>query len=147
MLGQIASNFTGNSQMCIIMALEKSINHLISRLCHENENFKTKLELAYENIIEPLKVPKNIRLYIVFDSWWFSADLFNKCLNLGYNIVCQIKSDKKVRIVNGNLKFLNSGKEKFLACKLLRLGLRSCADADRGEIPHVERFIRRWFKH
>jgi SRSO17 transposase len=67
---------------------------------NENENFKTKLELAYENIIEPLKVPKNIRLYIVFDSWWFSADLFNKCLNLGYNIVCQIKSDKKVRINN-----------------------------------------------
>ena len=67
---------------------------------HENENFKTKLELAYEDIIEPLKVPKNIRLYIVFDSWWFSADLFNKCLNLGHNIVCQIKSDKKVGINN-----------------------------------------------
>lgn len=67
---------------------------------NENENFKTKLELAYEDIIEPLKVPKNIRLYIVFDSWWFSADLFNKCLNLGHNIVCQIKSDKKVGINN-----------------------------------------------
>jgi DDE superfamily endonuclease len=67
---------------------------------HENENFKTKLELAYEDIIEPLKIPKNIHLYIVFDSWWFSADLFNKCLNLGHNIVCQIKSDKKVGINN-----------------------------------------------
>ncbi|MDD2835145.1 MAG: IS701 family transposase [Methanothrix sp.] len=67
---------------------------------HENENFKTKLELAYEDIIEPLKVPKDIPLYIVFDSWWFSADLFNKCLNLGHNIVCQIKSDKKVGINN-----------------------------------------------
>jgi hypothetical protein len=66
----------------------------------ENENFKTKLEIAYEDIIEPLKVPKNIRLYIVFDSWWFSADLFNKCLNLGHDIVCQIKSDKKVGINN-----------------------------------------------
>jgi hypothetical protein len=67
---------------------------------HENENFKTKLELAYEDIIEPLKVPKDIHLYIVFDSWWFSTDLFNKCLNLGHNIVCQIKSDKKVGINN-----------------------------------------------
>jgi hypothetical protein len=64
----------------------------------ENENFKTKLEIAYEHIIEPLNVPKNIHLYIVFDSWWFSADLFNKCLKLGHNIVCQIKSDKKVGI-------------------------------------------------
>jgi len=67
---------------------------------HENENFKTKLELAYEDIIEPLKVPKDIHLYIVFDSWWFSADLFNKCLTLGHNIICQIKSDKKVGINN-----------------------------------------------
>ena len=67
---------------------------------NENENFKTKLELAYEDIIKPLKVPKEIRLYIVFDSWWFSADLFNECLNLGHNIVCQIKSDKKVGINN-----------------------------------------------
>ena len=64
----------------------------------ENENFKTKLEIAYEHIIEPLNIPKNIHLYIVFDSWWFSADLFNKCLKLGHNIVCQIKSDKKVGI-------------------------------------------------
>jgi SRSO17 transposase len=66
----------------------------------ENDNFKTKLEIAYEDIIEPLKIPKGINLYIVFDSWWFSADLFIKCLNLGHNIVCQIKSDKKVGINN-----------------------------------------------
>jgi hypothetical protein len=64
----------------------------------ENENFKTKLEIAYDDIIEPLRVPKNIPLYVVFDSWWFSADLLNKCLKLGHNIVCQIKSDKKVGI-------------------------------------------------
>jgi len=65
---------------------------------NENEDFKTKLEIAYEDIIEPLKVPKNVRLYIVFDSWWFSADLFNKCLKLGHSLVCQIKSDKIVGI-------------------------------------------------
>jgi len=64
----------------------------------ENENFRTKIEIAFEDIIEPLKVPKNIVLYIVFDSWWYSSDLLNKCLKLGYNIVCQIKSDKKVGI-------------------------------------------------
>ncbi len=31
-------------------------------------------------------------------SRWFSSDLFSKCLKLGHNIVCQIKSDKKVGI-------------------------------------------------
>ncbi|MHC1687180.1 MAG: IS701 family transposase [Methanothrix sp.] len=64
----------------------------------ENENFKTKMEIAFEEIIKPLVVPKSINLFIVFDSWWFSSDLFSKCLNLGHNIVCQIKSDKKVGI-------------------------------------------------
>jgi hypothetical protein len=64
----------------------------------ENENFKTKMEIAFEEIIKPLIIPKSISLFIVFDSCWFSSDLFSKCLNLGHNIVCQIKSDKKVGI-------------------------------------------------
>lgn len=64
----------------------------------ENENFQTKMEIAFEEIIKPLVIPKSINLFIVFDSWWFSSDLFSKCLNLGHNIVCQIKSDKKVGI-------------------------------------------------
>ncbi|NQE05439.1 hypothetical protein C5S32_06175 [ANME-1 cluster archaeon GoMg1] len=33
---------------------------------------------------------------IVFDSWWFSADLINKAHGLGHHITCQIKSDKNV---------------------------------------------------
>jgi hypothetical protein len=69
-----------------------------SRMTTKNENFRTKIEIAFEEIIGLLEVPKIINLYIVFDSWWFSSDLFNKCLKLGNNIVCQIHSDKKVGI-------------------------------------------------
>ena len=65
---------------------------------YENGNFQTKMEIAFEEIIKPLVIPKSISLFIVFDSWWFSSDLFSRCLNLGHNIVCQIKSDKKVGI-------------------------------------------------
>jgi hypothetical protein len=64
----------------------------------ENENFKTKIEIAFEEIIKPLIVPESIDLYIVFDSGWFSSDLLSKCLKLGNNVVCQIKSDKRVGI-------------------------------------------------
>lgn len=53
----------------------------------ENENLKQKWRLPFEEIIKPLVVPKSIDLYIVFDSWWFSSDLFSKCLKLGHNIV------------------------------------------------------------
>ncbi len=35
----------------------------------ENENFRTKMEIAFDEIIEPLEVPKSMDLYIVFDSW------------------------------------------------------------------------------
>jgi SRSO17 transposase len=65
-----------------------------------DEDFRTKIEIAYRDIIEPLKLPKGLNPYIVFDSWWFSADFITKCMNLGYQIVCEIKSDKKVWINN-----------------------------------------------
>jgi SRSO17 transposase len=66
----------------------------------DNEDFRTKIEIAYGDIIEPLKIPKGLDPYIVFDSWWFSADFINRCLKLGYNIVCEIKSDKIVWLNN-----------------------------------------------
>ena len=69
-----------------------------------DEDFRTKIEIAYRDIIEPLKLPAGLNPYIVFDSWWFSADFITKCLNLGYQIVCEIKSDKKVWI-NKDMSF------------------------------------------
>ncbi len=53
----------------------------------------------------------------------------------------------RLQAVNGNLKFLNSGKVKFLTCKFLRSILRSCVDANPEAVPHVERFVQRRFKH
>lgn len=44
---------------------------------YDNDNFQTKLEIAYDEIIKPLKVPKNLDPYIVFDSWWSSTELIN----------------------------------------------------------------------
>ncbi len=59
-------------------------------------DFKTKIQIAIKNIIEPLKVPAGTRLMVVFDSWWFSAALIKSCRELGHNVTCQIKSDKKI---------------------------------------------------
>jgi Archaeal putative transposase ISC1217 len=59
-------------------------------------DFKTKIQIALKDIIKPLKVPETIKLMIVFDSWWFSADLIHSCLKMGSHVTCQIKSDKKV---------------------------------------------------
>lgn len=62
----------------------------------EGLEFSTKPQIAFEDIIKPLKIPETTKLMIVFDSWWFSADLINKVRGLRYNITCQIKSDKKI---------------------------------------------------
>ena len=64
-------------------------------------DFKTKIQIALKDIIKPLKVPETIKLMIVFDSWWFSADLIHSCLKMGYHVTCQIKSDKKVVLNDG----------------------------------------------
>lgn len=62
----------------------------------EGLKFRTKPQIAFEDIIKPLEIPETTKLMIVFDSWWFSAAFINKVRGLGYHITCQIKSDKKV---------------------------------------------------
>jgi hypothetical protein len=38
---------------------------------------------------------------VVFDSWWYSAVLIKSCRDLGHQVTCQIKSDKKVLLDDG----------------------------------------------
>jgi hypothetical protein len=62
---------------------------------NEGVEFKTKLEIALEDMIEPLIIPETNDLMVVFNSWWFSADFINKIRKLGHHITCQLKSNKK----------------------------------------------------
>ena len=59
-------------------------------------DFKTKIQIAIRDIIEPLKTPAGTEVMVVFDSWWYSAVLIKSCRDLGHHVTCQIKSDKKV---------------------------------------------------
>lgn len=62
------------------------------------EDFKNGYEIAFDEMIEPLKVPEAINVIVVFDSWWFSVEFINKCLGLGHHVTGQLKSDKKINI-------------------------------------------------
>ena len=64
-------------------------------------DFKTKIQIAVKDIIEPLKIPAGTILMVVFDSWWYSAALIKRCRELGHHVTCQIKSDKKILLDNG----------------------------------------------
>lgn len=63
-------------------------------------DFKTKIQIAIKDIIEPLKTPAGTEVMVVFDSWWYSAALIKSCRDLGHHVTCQIKSDKKVSLDN-----------------------------------------------
>lgn len=63
-------------------------------------DFKTKPEIAFEEVIEPLTVPEGTVLFVVFDSWWYGKGFVSKILFLGHHVVCQLKSNKRV-ILNG----------------------------------------------
>ena len=58
--------------------------------------FKTKPQIAFEEIIEPLEIPSYMRLIVVADSWWFSEQLINSCRGLNHHVICRIKSNKCV---------------------------------------------------
>lgn len=44
--------------------------------------FKTKIQIAINDIIKPLKIPQSMKLIVVLDSWWYSASLTKTCRNL-----------------------------------------------------------------
>lgn len=65
------------------------------------EPFRTKPEIAYQDIIKSLEVPEGMKVIVVFDSWWASKELIAKILALGYNVICQVKSDRLITLEDG----------------------------------------------
>jgi len=55
--------------------------------------FKTKLDIAVEEIIQPLKTPEGAKVYVVVDSWYFNKVLVDNCRGKGYHLIGRIKSN------------------------------------------------------
>jgi len=70
----------------------------------DNLEFKTKPQIAFDEIIKPLRLPEGVNLIVVFDSWYFSVDLINNCRKLDHpcNVICPLKCDKLVILQNGS---------------------------------------------
>jgi hypothetical protein len=95
----------GNSIVTSVIQAEGLFIPHIAKIYVKKEDagpdFKTKIQIAIKDIIEPLKVPAGTKLMVVFDSWWYSAALIMRCRELGHHVICQIKSDKKIFLDNG----------------------------------------------
>jgi hypothetical protein len=91
-----------------------------------SEDFRTKLQIAFEDIIKPLVIPEGVKLMIVFDSWWFSSGFINDCRELGYHVTCRIKSDKLVVPDDGFALQVQNYVKKFNThdCEITNLRVR-----------------------
>jgi len=58
-------------------------------------SFKSKYRLAREMLmnIAPL-LPKDSKVYVLFDSWYASAKLIKLCKRLGWDVICAVKSNR-----------------------------------------------------
>lgn len=92
----------------------------------ERFEFRKKPEIAFEDMITPLKLPEGVRLMVVFDSWWFSVWLINSCLELGHDVTCRIKRDKLITTDGSTIQVQeyakNLEKEDFKTIKILVRG-------------------------
>jgi len=77
---------------------EKKVRHLNRTRTKENRlAYRSKYNLAREMLLElETLVPQGSQVYVLFDSWYASAKLINLCLRKKWQVVCALKSNRKI---------------------------------------------------
>lgn len=77
---------------------EKKVRHLNRGRSTENRlPFHSKYNLAREMLLDlEGLLPANSQVYVLFDSWYASAKLINLCLRKKWQVVCALKSNRKI---------------------------------------------------
>lgn len=78
--------------------------------------FKKKHEIAYEEMIKPLKVPKGANVYVVCDAAYFNKEFIDNCRNAPhyYEVIGRVKSNQLIVQDDGSeIKIKNYFREKF----------------------------------
>jgi len=70
---------------------------------HSGDPFRTKLDIATEDIVKPFSVPEGVSVVVVFDTWWDSEDFILKILSLGYHAVYELKTIRNIALENGDI--------------------------------------------
>jgi len=72
--------------------------YLKEEYCKENQiPFKTKNQLAAE-LIEGFRVPRGVRVSVVFDSWYLNPTVVESCHKKGYPYISQTKSNRTIYV-------------------------------------------------
>lgn len=77
---------------------EKKVRHLNrSRSKEKRLSYRSKYNLAREMLLElAALLPATCQVYVLFDSWYASARLINLCLRQKWQVICALKSNRKI---------------------------------------------------
>lgn len=77
---------------------EKKVRHLNrSRSKEKRLSYRSKYNLAREMLLElAALLPAASQVYVLFDSWYASAKLINLCLRQKWQVICALKSNRKI---------------------------------------------------
>jgi hypothetical protein len=77
---------------------EKKVRQLNrSRSKEKRLSYRSKYNLAREMLLElDALLPAGSQVYVLFDSWYASAKLINLCLRKHWQVICALKSNRKI---------------------------------------------------
>lgn len=77
---------------------EKKVRQLNRQRSKEKRlAYRSKYNLAREMLLDlETLLPKGSQVYVLFDSWYASAKLINLCLRKNWQVVCALKSNRKI---------------------------------------------------
>ena len=78
---------------------ERKVRHLNRGRSTDNRlSYRSKYHLAREMLLELEELlPPHSQVYVLFDSWYASAKLINLCLRKNWQVVCALKSNRKIQ--------------------------------------------------
>ncbi len=75
--------------------------------------FRKKHEIAYEDIIKPLRIPKRANVCAVVDAAYFNDEFITNCRRKRYHVIGRIKKNSVVLGGNSEINIEDYFKEKF----------------------------------
>jgi hypothetical protein len=77
---------------------EKKVRQLNRQRAREKRlSYRSKYNLAREMLLDlDALLPTESQVYVLFDSWYASAKLINLCLRQQWQVICALKSNRKI---------------------------------------------------
>ena len=87
--------FTWDTRLFLRECIIRKLNR--QRSPEKHLHYRSKYALAHAMLTElAMLLPKDCRIYVLFDSWYSSARLIKFCRRQGWHVICAIKSNRRI---------------------------------------------------